>query len=282
VGQRVVLCFVFCLVEEGSVDFVPTSTSSTSPLIPPPTPVPVKEAITTSTLQPRKSNGFRTFIFLSIVIIVIIYSVVAYLYFQNQKLKVAKTSTPEATEVSVTPTPAFSPDQVTILNGSVVLEVPGNEVKVLVDKETYESTGITGFARVLVSPNNEKICIESWPPAPEPALYIANVDGSGIIEVSPNRLSCLWSQDSMKIFYVNSSSSTSPANIYLYDIASTTEINLTKDYIPAGSVRRFAIVGLSADASKLMCTYEDVTAAVNEETSNQCEIDLQTNQVTIL
>ena len=92
---------------------------------------------------------------------------------QNQKIKKGETSENINSNLTPTstPTPSFSPDQVKIKNGSVVREIPGGETTILVDKENYDSTGITGFAKVVVSPDETKICFESWPPAPEHALY---------------------------------------------------------------------------------------------------------------
>src|SRR3989304_5022143 len=110
-----------------------------------------------------------------------------------------------------------------------------------------ESSGITGFARVVVSPDNQKICFESWPPAPEPAMYIANIDGSEIVEVNPNRQSCLWKSDTKGVFYINTTSTTSPVNIFYFDLASQEETNVTAESVTEGTVRRYKIVGLSGD-----------------------------------
>ena len=226
--------------------------------------------------------GFRIFVILSLIIVAAIYGGVVYLYSQNQKIKKGETSENINSNLTPTstPTPSFSPDQVKIKNGSVVREIPG-ETTILVDKENYDSTGITGFAKVVVSPDETKICFESWPPAPEPALYIADIDGSEVSEVSPNRQNCVWVPDSQKIMYVNSSSKTTPANIYLFSPTDEVETNLTKDSVSEGTVRRYEIVGFSADGGKIICTYEDV-GGTDEGMGGECEIDLSTLAVNFL
>ena len=229
----------------------------------------------------KSGSGFKFFVIFSIIVIVVIYAGVAYLYSQNQKLKNGSENTDAQLTPTLTPTPAFSPDQIKVKNGSVVREIPQGEVIVLIDKEKYESTGITGFAKVAVSPDETKICFESWPPAPEPALYVATITGFDIEEVSPNRQNCVWTQDSNRIIYVNSSSKTTPANIFLYSLEDNVETNLTKDSVPEGSVRRYEIVGFSADGGKIICTYEDV-GGTEEGLGGECEIDLTSLTVSFL
>ena len=188
-----------------------------------------------------------------------VWSGVAYLFFQNKNIKddnqgeVQEENLPQPT-----PTPEFTPDQIKIKSGNIVREKPDGETTVLVDKGNYKTTGITGFLKIVVSPDNEKICFESWSPAPQPALYVADVDGQNVVEVSPNRQNCLWSKDSQSVYYVNISSNSSPTNIFSYNLSENAEKDLTGDAVPAGMVRRYEIVGLSADGSKLICKFENI------------------------
>ena len=199
------------------------------------------------------------------VIIVIIYGVVAYLYFQNRNIEKDEEGDNQTPQDQISPTPEFSADQVKIQDGSVVSDKPGTELQILINKDDYESTGITGFAKVTVSPDNTNLCFESWPPAPEPALYLSRVDGSEVTEVSPNRQGCIWASNGSKIYYINTAASSSPVNIYSFVLSSKSEENLTIGTIPEGVIRRFGIVGLSADSSKLICKYEDIDSAPEEK-----------------
>ena len=126
------------------------------------------------------------------------------------------------------------------------------------------------------------MCFESWSPAPEPALYLSEIDGKNITEVSPNRQNCLWSKDGSKIYYTNISTKTAPVNIFRYDILQDIETDLTGDTVPSGVVRRFEIVGLSADGTKLICKYENIGGAASTETMSECEIDLENDEVNSL
>lgn len=235
--------------------------------------------VTVTVAEEKGRGGFRIFVIIGVVVIVGVWGFVGYLYLNNQSIRSSRQEKlSQATQnPTLTPTPAFSPEQVKIQNGSVVREIPGVETKVLVNKEEFTSTGITGFARVVVSPDNLRICFESWPPAPEPSLYLANVDGSQVIEVSPNRQNCMWMADSKKILYVNSSSQVQASNIYLYTLETAIEENLTSPSVPAKTTRRFQLVGLSADGSKAICSYEDVGDLTS---TGQCEIEISTKEVT--
>lgn len=228
-------------------------------------------------------KGFKIFLGIGILIALVVWAGVIYLFLQNKNLKNG-TEEVKTTDKSlqVTPTPEFNSNSVKIKQGNVVYEQVTGEDVVLVGKEDYPSTGITGFLKVAVSPNNKKICFESWSPAPEPALYLSSVDGKDVKEVSPNRQNCLWSKDSNSIFYTNVSSKTAPVNIFKYDILQGSETDLTGDSVPSGVVRRFEIVGLSADGSKLICKYENIGGAASTETMSECEIDLENYQVNSL
>lgn len=232
---------------------------------------------------PKKGSRFRIFVIVAVILIIIIYSIVGYLYLQNQKGNAQAPSVPqflgqEKGEPSPTPTPKFDPSQVKIKNGNVVREVTTDDVRTLLTKDDYQDTGITGFAKAIVSPDNTKICVESWPPSPSPSLYLVNSDGSNVLLVSQNRQNCLWSKDSQKIYYKNTGVSTPPSDIFVFDIESHDETNLTNanDLYPD---RVYDIVGLSADGSELICTYQD-TSSEGGEAGGDCRIDLTNGEVT--
>ncbi len=232
-----------------------------------------------TTTKPKKKY-FRFFLLISIIVILTIYAFVFHLYQQNQKAKESLRSKTALTNLP-TPTISFSADWIKIQNGNVVLLQPGKDPVILVDKKDYEQTGITGFSKVSVSPNNKFLCFEALPPVREPAIYISNIDGSNVKLISRNKQNCTFSPDERKIFYVNLLSSKSiPVNIFEFDILEpdSQEKNLTIISIPAGIIRRYEIVGFSSDNQKLICKYEDINKT-NEEGSGNCQINLETQQV---
>ena len=256
----------------------------------PPVAVPAPpQGPITATPRSGSFSKFKVFVVIAIIAIVAIYSFVTFLYFQNKKLKSEVTEVPPVTTgdvangeqnllPTVPPPVVATAENVKILNGNVVLQTsPDAESKVLVSKEDFSSTGITGFARVAVSEDGKMLCFESWPPAPEPALYIANADGSDVQEVSPNRQNCLWALDTTKVYYSDYLSKTSAKNIYAYDIATGVETSLTENSQPTATNRAYDIVGLSSDGAKLICTYIE-----GKTKTGQCEIDLATSEVVLL
>lgn len=226
-------------------------------------------------------KGFKIFIIFGVVIILAIWGAVGYLFIQNKELKNENQEVNEVVEIDVetTPEPEFNPNEIKLKSGSIIREKKNGEISVLVNKEDYESTGITGFLKVVVSPDNKNICFESWSPAPDPALYISDVEGQNVIKVSSNRQNCLWSSDSKSVYYINTPTKSAPVNIFEYYIQNGVEKDLTSDFVPSGVVRRFEIVGLSADGSKIICKYENLGGAAATENISECEIDLETGNV---
>lgn len=248
--------------------------------------LPPEHALTSDPIVgPHSSSdgkGFKIFMIIGVFVILAVWAGVFYLYMQNKDMK--KTSSQEEIVEDIpvaTPTPEFTPDQIKIKGGNIIREKTTGEVFVLIDKENFESTGITGFLKVAVSPDEKKMCFESWSPAPEPALYISDIDGQNVIEVSANRQNCLWSKDSMFVYYINTATRTTPVNIFSYDILQDIEIDLTGESVPPGTIRRYELVGLTADGTKLICKYENLEGIQDPEIMSECEIDLETKEVNI-
>jgi len=125
----------------------------------PSSPSPQSPGLSSQTLiqthPPSGGRGFRTFVILGSFVILGIWAGAGYLYMQNQNLKGQSQETANAqVSPALSPTPVFSPEQVKIKSGSVVLEKPDGTTQTLMDKESYESTGITGFLKVTVSLNS--------------------------------------------------------------------------------------------------------------------------------
>jgi hypothetical protein len=257
----------------------PNTPSASSTEVPVAAPVP-QDFITT--MSSPKTSNFKTFVIISLLVIAVIYSAVAYLYFQNKKAKdelalsnASPTSAPAAIEKTIS---------IIIKNGNVVKEVTDEGDTVLVAKSDYPTTGITGFAKVTLSNDKTKMCLESLPPAPGPGIYVANADGTNVVKAGDAKQNCTWDSTGGRVFYSNSASTIASVNIYQFDLATATETDLTGPSIAKNSIRQYKAVGLSADSSKLMCQYEDLkpTPKPSEMPSGQCEIDLTTKEVKLL
>lgn len=268
--------------------------SSDSPYIPPPvngakaeTPIqtPDKNDFTQTidvtpvsvTIESKKGKpAFKIFVFIGVLIIVAVYSIVAYLYFQNKNIKGILSSKISLLKVSPTPTPAFDPKNVVIENGSIVYKEGSGNKKILIDKNAFPTTGITGFAHVLVSPDQKSLCFDSIPPSTKPALFLSSIDGVNAKQVGLNRSKCLWKSDSKTIFYQGKDYGAGNINLYSYSLSNQQETNLTKS-APDSSNTDFEIVGLSSDESKLICSFKN-----SSDEEKQCSIDLTTLEFSVL
>jgi len=221
------------------------------------------------TIESKKGkSSFKTFVVIGIIITAIIYGAVGFIYFQNQDLKRVIQNLNYKPEVTQSPQKEFNSSLVNIENGSVVYSDSGSK-NVLVDKKAFPETGITGFTKVVVSPDKKWLCFESVPPATRPALYLSDTQGNNVKLISSNKTNCLWRTDSNYIFYQGKDTAKGNLNIYRYDLTTATEENLTKEVL-SGISTNFSMVGLSSDESKLICSFKDPE---NDE-SFQCEIDL--------
>lgn len=258
----------------------PTTTPPMQPeVIPQQLQPPVAQAMSSTADQP-KANKFKFAILAFAIITLIIYAAVFFLFLSNRNLE--NTAKEEETSQNTPPAEVavFNPDQVQIVNGSIYRVVSPSNQTPLVLKESYTSTGITGFATVKVSPDNQKLCFEAWPPAPEPAMYVSNVDGSEVVEVAPGRRGCHWSADSAKLAYVNHTTDVSAVDIYLYDVQSATETNLTAGKSPEDTIRYY-VVSDWAGATTLLCSFtEEIQSTPGEERTAECQINTITGEIT--
>lgn len=209
---------------------------------------------------------------------------VGYLYVTNRKLKNELSQmkqdqvlTTPVTEPSRAPLPS---EEISVENGSVIRTNSSGEKALLIDKTLYENVGIIGFARVIVSPDEKKMCFEAWPPAPTPGLYLADITGQNVVYVADNGKDCVWSNDSTKIAYTKQAVKTSQVDLFYYDLTSTEEINLTKDAAGPGMLRVYENPTWSVDNQTITATYTetDPTKAV-ADTTGVSEITVLTGKV---
>jgi hypothetical protein len=242
-----------------------------------PPPPPPTQSVVTSMPPTKKPKGFSIFVILSIVVLIAIWAVVGYLYYQNRDIEDSEKQELEDVSPSNAPVSEFSPNEIQISNGNIARVTSFGETQTLIKKEDYPGTGITGFVRVSVSPDNSKICFESIAPAIAPGMYISNVDGSEPFEVEKDRNTCTWSPDSKNVFYINAPLGQQAINIFQYSLETRTEKNLTESKNTETEIRQHTITGTSSD--RISCHYDIVDTTGKKLSESTCEIDTQTGEV---
>lgn len=246
--------------------------AQTGPLPPPPQEPQVM------TGESKKSK-FPLIIGVIVIVNLIIWGFVIYSYLQNRTLK-SDLSQAETTP-TLTPTPTDIVVEYTyqIDNGNVVKASSLGDSTIVINKESYEETGITGFTFVALSPSESRLCFWSMSPSLEPALYHSDIEGINVTKVSEKVTDCTWSNNSTMIAYVNDTAQTSASDIYLYDLNLETESQLTSS-TGSATYRRYSIDSWSLDNTKILCSFEEMsTATSGAQITGDCEIDIENNSV---
>lgn len=270
---------------------VPTQSPPPAPSITPspPTPQPPTQTVSQpskSVVQPppppsqepqvmtpeKKKPNFKIIIGAIIAINVIIWAFVAYNYFTNKNLSADVKQAESTTLVTQTPTVAPVTYSIEIDNGNIARVSSLGDSEILVDKENYEDTGITGFSFVEVSPDGKSLCFWSMPPSLEPALYYSDISGANVITVASKVTGCVWSNSSTKFAYVDDSSISMPSDIYIYNLAEQLESQMTSS-TESATYRRYSINSWSVDNTILLCSYEEYSSSTSEaQLEGDCEI----------
>lgn len=256
-----------------------------APLQNPPAPDP-KEVISQPVVEAQKPDSLISytkkrsiidyFIVLVSVIAFLIWIAVGALYLQNKDNKNSKVETPKEAD-NLTPSPTQVPQKkynISAKNGNIININESGEEEVLVNKEDYKMTGISGFIKVSVSPDRKKLCFESWPPSPEPSLFVSNIDGSEVLKVNPNRKGCLWSTDSRLIAYNDVKSPKEGVDLFIFDPASASETLLSiHSATETANPKLHSPVGWTKDNKKVLCEYSYVKTP---KVIKECEADIDT------
>lgn len=247
--------------------------SAPTPVGPPPPPFPTTPPPSNSVMgnpmaANKKPKGFIIFVTVGILLLIGIWGYVGYLYFQNSSTP-SRANVPTVTQAP-SPTPELDPSEIQIVNGDVVRVTSFGETQTLVKKDQYQGTGITGFARVNVSPDKTKMCFESIPPAIDPALYIAKIDGSSVEEVAKNHTNCTW-VDKNYIVSLNAPVGTQKKDLYSYSVTDKKLVNLTETLHTNTQFRQYSLGELSGNS--LSCKYDIVNASGKKLSSNNCTVD---------
>jgi len=230
-----------------------------------------------SVISYKKKKGFIDYFiyFVSAVAFLVWVAVIA-LYFQNKESK----ETVEKVAEVASPTVTLIPEKkynITTKNGNVININENGDEEVVVNKGDYESTGISGFIKVSVSPNKKKLCFESWPPSPQPAIYISDIEGAEVSKINANMRNCYWSGDSSKLVYNDVKSEKEATNLFIYDIDSASETLLTvHTATESARPKLHTAVGWSADDKKVLCQY---SYQKTPQEVRECEVELETKFV---
>ena len=231
-----------------------------------------------SVISYKKKKGFIDYFiyFVSIVAFLVWVAVIA-LYFLNKNKKEAITNVDTS---EVTPVVTLVPEKkynITTKNGNVININEKGEEEIVVKKEDYEFTGISGFIKVSVAPNKKKLCFESWPPSPQPALYVSDIEGTGVLKVNTNRRNCYWSGDSLKLVYNDVKSEKEATNLYVYDVEAASETLLTvHTATESAKPKLHTALGWSSDNKKVLCQY---SYQKTPKDVRECEVDVESKFV---
>jgi len=222
----------------------------------------------------KKTFPFNKIIIALVILILLgIWGFVGYTYFQNKQLKENEKKEDNQIAAIVTPTQTPITYNFEIENGNVVKMSSLGESELIIDKDNYEGTGITGFSYVQASADKDYLCFWSLPPALDPALYLGTLDGLTVTEIRKKVRECIWSPDSRKIAYVDDVSEDEVSSIYFYDIATQEEVNITNEATDEASLRRYNLVGWD-DEETISCTYENLEVATSSASKNTCKINV--------
>lgn len=194
--------------------------------------------------------------------------------------------TPPLSKFTPTPFPSLSPspipevtyEEIKIINGNVCQVKTEGEVKILVNKDDFQSEYIRSFDAVKVSPDGTKICFLGYSPVPI-WLYYAHIDGSNVTKVDSGK-NCVWSPDSKKIAYNNHTTDVSPTDVLAYDTISGEIENLTKDAAPEGFIRFYGLPEWSEDSLTITSSFESVNLpGMEKKTKGISVINLSTKEI---
>jgi hypothetical protein len=161
-----------------------------------------------------------------------------------------------------------------ISNGNIARLSTFGEDTILVSKEDHEGTGILGFVQVAASPDKSRLCFESLPPAPSPAVYISLSTGEDVRMISSEKRDCMWSPDGTRVIYRDLVQPDKPINIYSYDLDTGTETNITEDHQNELN-KVYEHLGFDENGAVLLCTTRE---DIGDTFTTDCRINLETGE----
>lgn len=217
---------------------------------------PINPQLALNPTQTKKTVSKIIILLLTIITLIILISV-AFLFYSNRNLKKEMSTASIAPTITLEPTPLPPSKEIMIENGNVVRKSQSGIKTTLVDRNDFSTLGITGFAKALVSPNEEMMCLEALPPAPNPALYVSDINATNVVLVENAASGCVWSPDSTKIVYTNYITDISQIDVFSYNLESKEIINLTKEFTTDGVVRTYENPVWSPNGNSITVSYSE-------------------------
>ena len=227
-----------------------------------------------------KSKAFKTILGALSFLAIGSWGFASYLFLTNKSLRQNKSAvaviTP--TQKTIVPTVKPLPPKFETENGNIIKIEPSGDVSILISKEDYPATGLIGFTDVVTSPDNQKICFWSLPPALDPTLYFSQTGQASVAALTPKGKACSFSGESDKIAFIEDTPAGKPVDIYVYEISSQKSTNLTNQV--EGSVyRRYQIEGWK-DNQTILCNFEQIDLEdTATEISGRCEINTVSGEI---
>jgi hypothetical protein len=235
-------------------------------------------------LEPTKAIKFRQWkIPIIIAVVLFVLSITGFFVYQNYQLKKnqkVNQPKPQVIETKPSPAQAESANEIKIIDGNVCLVTTSNEVKVLVNKNDYQSESISGFDKVITSPDGTKMCFLGYSPVPI-WLYSANIDGSGVVKVGLGK-NCVWSHNSQKIAFNNYTTDVSPVNILVYDTLLGKTDNITESLQAqnkADAIRFYETPAWSEDDAKVSGEFVTTDMSAQAQRNGISIINIVTGEV---
>jgi hypothetical protein len=213
-------------------------------------------------------------VFIPTLIVVLTIGLVGFFVFQQ----VTQTK-PSPTEIKTSPVPEKTLSEIKIVDGNVCQVTASGGVKILVNKQDYQSESISAFDKVATSPDGTKMCFLGHSPVPI-WLYSANINGSNVVKVGLSK-NCVWSHNSQKIAFNNHTTDVSPVDIYIYDTLSGKTDNLTQSLqsqSKADAIRFYGTPAWSEDDSEISSKFVASDMSDQEQMNGVSVINVATGK----
>lgn len=211
-------------------------------------------------------------------LVLLLLGATGFFVYQNYRVK-KQTSKAQPTPAKFpSPAPKKPSEEIKIIDGNICQVTAPNEIKILVDKNDYQSESISGFDKVIISPDGTKMCFLGYSPVPV-WLYYSNIDGSNVFKAGIGE-NCVWSPDSQKIAFNNHVTDISPIDVLVVDTDSDKVENLTKEVAPEGFIRYYGIPQWSKDAMTITANFKSVSMPDEAQRENGTStINLLTKEI---
>jgi hypothetical protein len=164
------------------------------------------------------------------------------------------------------------------INGSIYKLYPDGKEEIIIDLAYYEDQGVSRFNDVVVSYDGSMICFTgygenaSW-------VYYSGANGDEVSQIALGS-DCSWSHDNSSFAFNYSSPDMSYVDVYVYDISSKSQFNLTSKLHSDEYVRVYEKPNWSEDDTVITAKYvETQVDDVSSQVEGLTEIYLDTGEL---